>query len=190
MKAQAQRSGRAIGARRARHEGGRRRPLAVAAHLAVAGLCVAGTRLLLTLRGLDATLNAAARVTRHGARKFQEPADARGPIHDERIHDERVVAWSVAAASRLVPGANCLTQALAGQLLLARRGRASRIRIGVRPGPNGALLAHAWLLSGSRVLLGGADTLAAHRTIRTIDWPPHGPCEREPGPRSATGETA
>src|SRR5260221_1773026 len=46
-------------------------------------------------------------------------------------HDAlRRVGWGVRNASRLVPRASCLTQALAAQFLLARSGHESRIRIG------------------------------------------------------------
>src|SRR5438128_1120517 len=39
--------------------------------------------------------------------------------------------WAVRATSRCVPAATCLTQALAGQVLLARAGYDSRLEIGV-----------------------------------------------------------
>ncbi|TIV06075.1 MAG: lasso peptide biosynthesis B2 protein, partial [Mesorhizobium sp.] len=65
-------------------------------------------------------------------------------------------AWGVAAAARLVPGASCLTQALAGQYLLARQGNASKISIGIERGTGSELRAHAWLMSGNHIVLGGS----------------------------------
>ena len=65
------------------------------------------------------------------------------------------VVWAVRGVSRAVPGATCLTQALAAQILLSRRGCSSRLRIGVARGPAGGLLAHAWLESDGVVVLGG-----------------------------------
>ena len=44
------------------------------------------------------------------------------------------VAWAVTHAARLVPGASCLTQALAAKQLLGNRGIPSRLRIGVARG--------------------------------------------------------
>ncbi|TIR45534.1 MAG: lasso peptide biosynthesis B2 protein, partial [Mesorhizobium sp.] len=55
--------------------------------------------------------------------------------NDAAIADLRRVAWGVAAAARYVPGASCLTQALAGQYLLARQGKASTISIGIARDP-------------------------------------------------------
>src|SRR5690606_4617643 len=55
------------------------------------------------------------------------------------------VTWAVRATGALVPGASCLTQALAGQVLLARHGHPSTLHIGVRRREDGALDAHAWL---------------------------------------------
>jgi hypothetical protein len=67
----------------------------------------------------------------------------------------RRIAWGVSKASRYVPRATCLTQALAGQYMLARRGIASRIRFGV-DATGAEFRAHAWLISGDRIVLGGS----------------------------------
>ena len=66
------------------------------------------------------------------------------------------VAWAVRSASRVVPGATCLTQALAAKLVLSRRGYASRLRIGVARGPGHQLRAHAWLEANGLVVVGGS----------------------------------
>ena len=75
-----------------------------------------------------------------------------------RLADEgklKRTAWGVARAATLVPRASCLTQALAAQIILARSGYHSDIRIGVRRDDKGAVSAHAWLMSGERIVLGG-----------------------------------
>jgi hypothetical protein len=81
---------------------------------------------------------------------------------DASIAELRRVAWGVAGAARLVPGATCLTQALAGQYLLARQGNASKISIGIEKGTGSELKAHAWLMSGSHIVLGGSIKGFAH----------------------------
>ncbi|MBZ9813102.1 lasso peptide biosynthesis B2 protein [Mesorhizobium sp. CA7] len=81
---------------------------------------------------------------------------------DASVADLRRVAWGVAAAARLVPGASCLTQALAGQYLLARQGSASKISIGIERGTGSELKAHAWLMSGNHIVLGGSIKGFAH----------------------------
>lgn len=81
---------------------------------------------------------------------------------DAGIGDLRRIAWGVAAAARLVPGASCLTQALAGQYLLARQGSASKISIGIEKGTGSELKAHAWLMSGNHIVLGGSLNGFAH----------------------------
>ena len=68
--------------------------------------------------------------------------------------------------SRLVPGATCLTQALALKWMLARRRIACRLRIGVRHDPGGAFAAHAWLEMPSReVILGGTESPAHYQPL-------------------------
>lgn len=64
------------------------------------------------------------------------------------------IAWAVAVARRVVPRASCLPQALAAEALLARGGRRVELRIGVVKTERGRLVAHAWVESGGRVVVG------------------------------------
>lgn len=68
------------------------------------------------------------------------------------------VTQAVARASRFVPRATCLTQALATRILLARRGMASVVRYGAARGADGKFLAHAWVESAGRVVIGGVTS--------------------------------
>ena len=67
---------------------------------------------------------------------------------------ERIV-WAVGAAAPLVPRATCLVRALAAQALLARRGYASQLRLGVSGASGRPFEAHAWIERDGRVLIGG-----------------------------------
>ena len=64
------------------------------------------------------------------------------------------IVWSVEVTSRYVPRATCLTQAIAAQTLLARRGYRSQLRIGVARDRDGAFIAHAWIEHEGRIVLG------------------------------------
>lgn len=66
------------------------------------------------------------------------------------------IVRAVTIASRYVPAASCLTQALAAQALLARSNHRSRIEIGIAK-EGGLFAAHAWLVCGERIVLGGPD---------------------------------
>ncbi len=79
---------------------------------------------------------------------------ARGAASDPELDLGRV-RWAISAASRLLPGTRCLAQALAGQVLLARRGVPTSLRIGVERSSE-AMSAHAWLEQDGRVVLGEA----------------------------------
>lgn len=79
----------------------------------------------------------------------------------------RRIGVAVSDASLIVPGASCLTQALAAQYLLALRGYASDLRIGVRTGAGGKVEAHAWLLSGPVIVVGGTNDEVASYTLLT-----------------------
>jgi hypothetical protein len=68
---------------------------------------------------------------------------------------ERLV-WAVKVTSRYVPGATCLTQALALQALLAQAGHESRVEIGVAKNAN-QLEAHAWVICRNHIVIGGPE---------------------------------
>lgn len=82
--------------------------------------------------------------------------------------ERETVAWGVERAARLVPGATCLTQALAAQYLLARRGFSSRVRIGVALKAGTTVTAHAWLTSGDSVVIGGGPALARYAWLTDL----------------------
>lgn len=68
---------------------------------------------------------------------------------------KRQVANAVRRAAKLAPVATCLPQAMAGYILLSARGFESRIRVGVLKEDQAAFRAHAVLVSGADVLIGG-----------------------------------
>jgi hypothetical protein len=69
----------------------------------------------------------------------------------------KALARGVRSVSRRVPGATCLTQALSLQVLLARAGFESVLRIGVQKTGEGTFKAHAWLEKDGRILIGGRE---------------------------------
>jgi Transglutaminase-like superfamily len=85
-------------------------------------------------------------------------APARGLRHAGPACSAERVGWAVEAASRHGPGAakSCLVQALAAQVLLARHGHPALLRIGVARREGGRFQAHAWVESGSEVVVGGS----------------------------------
>jgi len=72
----------------------------------------------------------------------------------------------IVAASRYVPRATCLVQALAGYILFSKYGYQPSIKIGVST-LNGEFEAHAWLEHGDRVVLGESEK--DFKTILDID---------------------
>ena len=68
------------------------------------------------------------------------------------------VVWAVEVASRRIPEASCLTQALASQIFLRRRGYPAMLRIGVAPDESGDVGAHAWIELEGRIIIGGSSS--------------------------------
>lgn len=79
------------------------------------------------------------------------------------------VGWAIAAVSRFVPQATCLTQALAAQTLLKTLSQPARMRIGVAKGERGNLEAHAWVESGGRVIVGQSENLSRYALLASSD---------------------
>lgn len=70
------------------------------------------------------------------------------PVTPERVR------WAVDIAQRFIPDATCLPQALTAESLLTRGGHPLALRIGVRKSPAGKVIAHAWIESGGRIIVG------------------------------------
>mgnify|MGYP002868468297 FL=1 len=92
---------------------------------------------------------------------------ARANRRASQIHSVGRCAWAVRASSRYVPGATCLTQALAAQALLAESGYDSRIEIGVTKDEHRRFRAHAWVVCGEEIVIGGAE---AYRYVPLAAW--------------------
>jgi hypothetical protein len=103
---------------------------------------LAAVRLALVLLGWPAVRRLAARAAR--------PAPGAAAVPPAGLQR------TVERAGRHVPGATCLVQAIALQILLGRRGQATDLRLGVAHGDERRLEAHAWLEADGRVLVGAA----------------------------------
>ena len=72
-------------------------------------------------------------------------------------------------ASRYVPRATCLVQALATQILLGRHGHAGQVHIGVALDEKLGFRAHAWVESQGEVLIGGSEELDGYAPMLVLD---------------------
>lgn len=86
----------------------------------------------------------------------------KGRIGDRPLDSRAVykVVWAVSAAARRVPMASCLTQALATQIMLGRRGHRASLQIGIMKSQAGKFDAHAWVECNGKVLIGLNDTFS------------------------------
>ena len=136
-----------------------RLPAADRRALAAATTLLIATRVALWLFPFGAVQRAAARLER---RRLPERAD---PDATKRV------IWAVDVASRYIPASkNCLNRALTAKVLLARQGLTTHLRIGVRRGSAGELLAHAWVEAAEGVLVGNMPGLSQYETLHPRDW--------------------
>ena len=86
---------------------------------------------------------------RSAVHRLQPPARFVASVPVERV------IWAVDAASRTIPGMkNCLVQAMAAEAMLSRAGHPCELHIGAAKNEAREFIAHAWLESGGRVLIG------------------------------------
>jgi hypothetical protein len=76
--------------------------------------------------------------------------------------------WGVKVASRYVPAATCLAQALATRTLLSRNGYPADLQIGVVKTERGELEAHAWVESNGRIVIGNLPDLARYNALPAL----------------------
>lgn len=82
------------------------------------------------------------------------------------------IAWTVEVASRVVPGGgHCLSKALSAQILLLRRGYPAEVRYGAVKESTADFIAHAWLESDGRIVIGG-ENLNRYATLTPRGNPP------------------
>ncbi len=74
------------------------------------------------------------------------------------------VASSVNRCKRYVPGATCLTQALAARAVMRHYGQASNIRLGVAKS-DASIEAHAWVEVEGRIVLGRQPNNARYTVL-------------------------
>ena len=79
------------------------------------------------------------------------------------------VAWALGIANEWVPGARCLSQAVAARILLARRGQNSRLHIGVISCEQGRICAHAWVENHCGIVVGALPELCRFTPLLSLD---------------------
>src|SRR6185369_4015190 len=86
------------------------------------------------------------------ARSLLTPAPARRSPTPSATTER--IGWAVSVAKQFVPKGDCLPQALAAESLLLRFGHSVEFRIGVVKTGQDRLEAHAWVMSGGRLVVG------------------------------------
>lgn len=81
--------------------------------------------------------------------------------------DVRRLAWAIRAASRWIPGATCLTRAVALHQLLSRFGYDAIVQIGIQHG-TGTFTAHAWTEHEGRPLLDAPADLVHYKRLFSL----------------------
>jgi Transglutaminase-like superfamily len=79
------------------------------------------------------------------------------------------IVWAVRLASRHVPSATCLTQALAAYLMLSQKGQPTSLYLGVSKTMSGTFEAHAWVEFEGRILIGNLENFTKYAPMRLMN---------------------
>jgi hypothetical protein len=79
------------------------------------------------------------------------------------------IVWAVRLASRHVPSATCLTQALAAYLMLSKNGQPASLYLGVSKTTSGTFEAHAWVELEGRILIGNLENFTKYAPMRLMN---------------------
>lgn len=71
--------------------------------------------------------------------------------------------------SPYIPGATCLTEALAALTLLGHFGYPASLRFGIARQEGGQLAAHAWVETEGKIVMGKLLNLSRYAMLSTID---------------------
>lgn len=82
------------------------------------------------------------------------------------------LSWFVQASAKRIPGASCLTQALALHRLLTSAGHTADLRIGVAKDATSDFASHAWLEHEGEILIGDNGELDRYSPI--LAWSSEG----------------
>jgi hypothetical protein len=91
------------------------------------------------------------------------------PISPKDSANIEKIVWAVTLASRYVPAATCLTQALAARILLVQHGEPALLRIGLAKNDAGKLEAHAWVESRGRIVIGDSRQLFRYTRFPSVE---------------------
>jgi hypothetical protein len=94
---------------------------------------------------------------------------ARPRVNRKRDLPAEKLIRAVEITARFVPAASCLTQAMAGQILLRRADHPATLRIGVLRTSEGLLNAHAWIECDGKPVLGEIPTLVRFTPLPAIE---------------------
>lgn len=81
-----------------------------------------------------------------------------------QIPSERIT-WAVAVANHYLIAASCLPTAMTTQVLLARCGHSSHLRIGISRSEDGQLEAHAWVESCGKIVIGNLPDISRYAVL-------------------------
>ena len=91
-----------------------------------------------------------------------------GRRHTDQSSANRI-AWAVRTASRYIPTATCLPQALAVYVLFRQQGYPAQLHIGVAKGEGEKLQAHAWVESQGRIVVGGSRDVSRYTPLPSLE---------------------
>lgn len=92
------------------------------------------------------------------------------PVKTNQVSIYKII-WSITIISPFIPGVKCLARAMVAQVMLSRQGYSNRLMIGISKDKQGQFIAHAWVESRGRTVIGGIGNMAKHYHVMSLpEW--------------------
>ena len=81
------------------------------------------------------------------------------------------IIWAITMISPCIPGVKCFARAMTAQVMLSRQKYPNQLRIGVGKDNQDQFIAHAWVESRGRTVIGGIGNMAKHYNVMSLpEW--------------------
>ena len=92
------------------------------------------------------------------------------PKQNKQVSIYKII-WAITIVSPHIPGVKCLARAIAAQVILSKQNYPNQLRIGIGKDNQGQFIAHAWVESRGKTVIGGIGNMSKYYNILSLpEW--------------------
>ncbi|WP_019503647.1 lasso peptide biosynthesis B2 protein [Pleurocapsa sp. PCC 7319] len=92
------------------------------------------------------------------------------PKQNKQVSIYKII-WAITIVSPYIPGVKCLARAIAAQVILSKQNYPNQLRIGISKDNQGQFIAHAWVESRGKTVIGGIGNMTKYYNVLSLpEW--------------------